>query len=235
MRFLLWLFAVVGVLALVCVVALVGFGVVSFNKGVKTVRDGQAFVDETIVLYGENWDGAVLLDRGAPEFLSEVAKTPGALDLLQSFLTQQAGDFVSAQPAACDNFGFSKGAEKETVFTASCIASGEVEKGSAVYTVNIIQRNEQWQLLGFFVNVVQDTVRPDTSVQVSYGSSAMYPSRDMRFDIANHTYQLSTAPLQVSASTLGGVDAAVGMTVSAMVPAHAVAAPMDAAPLEFRP
>lgn len=157
MRIIMTTLAIVGGLALLLIVAAVGFGVVGAAKGYQFAKGAAAYADETIAAYGKSWDSAALIDRASPEFLAAIAQSPNSLAQLSNLLVSQAGPLESAAPASCSNFNYTVTTEGGDVFTAQCFAQGVVRKGTAQFTVTVVNREKNWRLMGLFVYV---TPRP---------------------------------------------------------------------------
>ncbi len=153
MRAFVWFLAVFGAVVLLFFVTIFGFGVFGAGKIAELSKGAAAYADESIAAYGAAWDEGVILDRAAPELISELSSKPGAIDTLSLLMDTQAGQFVSAEPSSCGNFSYSATTAAGEIFTASCAAKGTVAKGAADYNVSVVYRAKEWRLLGFFVNI----------------------------------------------------------------------------------
>lgn len=202
MRFFLWFLAILGGLFVLLLIALFGFGVFGAKKGYDLAKGASAYANETIAAYGAMWDPAALTDRAAPELLAEVARNPDALAQLSLMLTTQAGALLSATPATCSNFNYAATTAGGDVFTAQCAAEGVVEKGAAQFSVNVINRNREWRLLGFFVFVTPNQpVERDGSKLVNFvNEDAASPSL-IEASVGNRTLALSIATRSMSLAT----------------------------------
>ncbi len=175
MRIIVWVFAVLGALFLLFIVAVFGVGFVGAKKGFELAKGAAAFADETIAAYGVDWDEAVLEARAAPELHSELANNPQALDQLSLVMDVQAGPFVSAEPSACENFSYTATAAVGEIFTAECSARGVVANGAAKFETSVVYRRKEWRLLGFTAYVTPSAPgESPTSTLVSY--EAVSPS-----------------------------------------------------------
>ena len=80
-------------------------------------------------------------------------------------LGQQAlGRITTAEPAICEltQYIFSNDGE---LAEAGCIVNAAHERGNAAYTVNLVYRNDEWKLLGFFF---KGEVTQEAPVQVEF-------------------------------------------------------------------
>lgn len=176
MRVFFWVLAVFGAIILLFMVAVFGFGVYGAGKIAELAHGAAAYADESIAAYSAEWDEAVLLDRAAPELVSELARNPGALDSLSLTMDTQAGGFISAEPSACGNFSYSATTANGEVFTAECAANGLVARGTATFKASVVYRGEEWRLLGFFVNVAPSEDRPSTTIVSFVGEQDLHPA-----------------------------------------------------------
>lgn len=156
MRIFLWVLAIFGAISLLFFTTVIGFGVIGAGKITELSKGAAAYADATIAAYGDAWDEQVLLDRAAPELVSELARNPGAIDQLSLVMDTQAGQFISVEPSACGKPSYSATTASGEIFTAECVAAGAVSRGAATFRVSVVWRSKEWRLLGFFATVAPD-------------------------------------------------------------------------------
>jgi hypothetical protein len=143
------LFAVVGVVALIAFVFIVALVSVVAVKGRALDAESRLYADRTIIAIVSDWDERALLDQAGPEF--KKACPARCIDAL--FV--QAGDlgalkhYLGAKGQANMNYLIGEG----TSVTATYIARAAFEHGAASIKLDIVKREGQWRIAGFFVHL----------------------------------------------------------------------------------
>ena len=154
--------AIIGALALLFFAALGGLFFYGVQKVGPMIDQAHAYADESILAVATTWDGAALMARAAPE-LEELLGN-GALDALMAEGNRLLGEMEDYAGAECTitNYQFTSAAGELAL--AACQATATHKLGSAQYALNIVMRNKEWKVLGFFVTP-ENTERGPVQVQ----------------------------------------------------------------------
>jgi hypothetical protein len=142
------LFMTLGVIFLcIIVIGIIGFSIAAYH-GTKLDKSSKAYVDKIAPLIISSWNSKELVNRASPELLKAVPQDKWnamfkmfskKLEALKEYKGSKGDSFMNFSPVG-------------KVITAIYIAQATFEKGNAEIKISIIQHNEKWQLLGFYVN-----------------------------------------------------------------------------------
>lgn len=146
------LWIVLGVLVGLCLLC-AGGGYLLFRTGMNAMDDAGKFGDDSFRSIATSWDLAALESRAAPEIAEQ--NGPDTLPKLVATLKEKLGpmkEFTSSLTGlrASSNNGVS-------ATYADWKADARFEKGSGTVTMELIKRNDRWQILKF--NVESDALR----------------------------------------------------------------------------
>lgn len=185
--------AIIGALA-IGVVGLFGvLVIIGVQRAGPVLEEAHAYADESVPAITSEWNGDELWSRAAPE-LKELLRN-GGLEQLMSAGSFQLGRLVNYNPAECTLTGYELGTEEGETALAQCAGKAEYEKAIAGYTLNVLKREGEWKILGFYVLAEEATDQP---VMVSY-RPAPKP--------AQKSVGLSWRKLSVGVSTVDGREA----------------------------
>ena len=140
--------AIIGALALVIIIGIVALGVAGTQRIKPLLKEAHAYVDESVPAIATEWKGDELYGRAATE-LRELLEG-GALDQIMQAGAFQLGAMISAEPATCELARYEY-TEQGEFATASCRVDADFEKATAEILVNILKREGQWRIFGFFI------------------------------------------------------------------------------------
>ena len=135
---------------LVVVGALVGYAA---HKGSKLDASSKSYVDQTLPVIAAKWSKDELLKRASPELLQQINANPDQTDLLFGKFSQ-LGELKSYDGSKGDSFVLVN-PMKGKIITANYLARATFEHGDAQISIRLIQHDDQWQYLNFFVNSPQ--------------------------------------------------------------------------------
>lgn len=142
--------SILGIVFLIFIVAFGCFVGYAAMTGSKLDSSSKAFVDGSIPVITGSWSGDELLSRASPEFKQAVDAQPEQFQMLFQKLSKLG---------ALKHYEGSKGqatifvdAAKGKVITANYTAEATFEQGNAHFMLHLIQRDGQWQYLGFRVD-----------------------------------------------------------------------------------
>ncbi|MEM9014046.1 MAG: hypothetical protein AAGB02_02960 [Pseudomonadota bacterium] len=141
--------AIIGVLALGIIALIATLYVVSAQKLESLPREAIAYVDEAIPAIANNWDGEELDRRAAPEL--KALFTNGALEALMTAGERQLGGLTDYDTAECEMKAYDISADAGEVALVDCGALAGHLRGFAAYSVNLVKREGQWKIYGFYV------------------------------------------------------------------------------------
>ncbi len=141
------LVAVGVVLLCVIVTGVAGFSIISY-RCVKLDKSSKAYIDEVIPRIISSWNSQELISRASPEFLNDVPKEK--LDNLFKWFSARLGTLKIY--AGSKGSSFIKISPSGKIEIASYVAQSVFEKGEAQIKIDVIQHNNKWQMLGFYVN-----------------------------------------------------------------------------------
>ncbi|GJL92988.1 hypothetical protein [Hyphococcus sp.] len=155
--------AIIGTLALLFIGLIVGLFFIGFQKAGPLIEEAHAYADESLPAIASEWNGEELWARAAPE-LRDILKN-GGLEQLMSAGAFQFGALVEHDGADCTITQFNMSTNGKEFAVAQCVGKAKFEKMLAGYTLNIVKRDDEWKILGFFVTADQKIEQP---VTVSY-------------------------------------------------------------------
>ncbi len=112
-------------------------------------KKARAYLDEVVPIIVTSWDSRELINRASPEFLQVYPAEK--VDLLFDMLSKQVGSL--------EEYKGSTGQVKFTITSngglviADYIANAVFEKAPAKIKIQMIRRNDEWQIAGFLVNL----------------------------------------------------------------------------------
>lgn len=178
--------AILGALTLGVIAFFIALFVVGFQRVGPLLEEAHAYADESIPAIATNWSGAQLSSRAAPELAALLQG--GALEQLMAAGSFQFGAMTSFSGASCALTHYELRTGVGEIAVVNCAATGEFEKADAAFTLNIIKRNGEWKILGFFVTPRQTADRP---VQVAYQPQAGLEWTRMEISIAKMSLGVS--------------------------------------------
>ena len=159
--------AIIGGLALLVIALFAVLVFIGVREAAPLLGEAQDYADDTIAAVGADWDVDELLDRAAPEMLQ--AGSRADFEQVTNLGKRSIGSLVSAEPAVCELTQYAYTTETGKVAQASCATTATHERGNASYKVNLINRDDTWQLLFFFFNA---EVTEEAPVQVEFRPAA---------------------------------------------------------------
>lgn len=163
------LLAIVGALAIFVVGVFAILFVIGVNSLKPMTAEATAYADESILAIASDWDGVALADRASPELRAKL--TADTVTTLMAFGQQHLGALTNLDGATCEIVNFEYTTENGEQVTATCSARAEHELGAAGYALNLIRRNDDWSVLGFFV--VPDELREPNTARMVGAFSAL--------------------------------------------------------------
>jgi len=118
-----------------------------FRSMFRLGSESREFVNRAVPAIVEDWSATALLDRASPTLLE--AMPPDRLRQTFSQLSQQLGEFQSAEPASCNLSARFTLDGKVTV--SRCAAAIEFENASAIVSLDLVQQEADWQVDRFSV------------------------------------------------------------------------------------
>ena len=135
-------------IAFLCIIALlVVLFVFVVSTGTDLDKSSKAYVDQAVPLIVSSWNPQKLISRVHPEFLNQIPKDD--ITALFNMCSEKLGklkEYKGSEGQA--NIDFSP---RGKTLTAKYRAQASFEKGDAQITINIMQNNGKWQIVGFFV------------------------------------------------------------------------------------
>ena len=183
--------AIIGTLALLVVILIGSLFFIGFQRAKPILDEAHAFADTAIPAVATNWDGEELSSRAAPE-LADILKN-GALEELMATASFQLGAMASYNGASCLITRYEINSENGELVLAECSATAEFEKANASFSMNILKRNSEWKILGFFVT---PEITGNHPVQVAYVSDATRSMDSLELSLARMSIGISTGPVE---------------------------------------
>jgi hypothetical protein len=144
------IFAVLGVgfLALAAW-GLIGFGGLKlWRYGSQLAAESQAYVDDVIPKIVSSWDANALMERAAPELTSTAS--PEKFEKIFRVLSDRLGP-LERYEGSRGRAHVSVTPQTGRVTVASYVAEATFQKGKASIELNLVMRDQGWQIVGFFV------------------------------------------------------------------------------------
>lgn len=192
--------AVIGALALIVVILFGVFMFIGFRKIAPLTAEANAYADESIEAITATWDGNELFARSSPELRSLLGN--GALETMMQQGEFQLGSLSSAQSATCMITSFFYLADEGEVAVADCASEAEFAKATASLQLNLVKRDEEWKILGFFVTPTGAT---ESSVLVAYQPEKQGPAKS---ELSNIEISLSELSIGLTSKHRSRVGAA---------------------------
>lgn len=177
--------AIIGVLALVVVVAVAALIFIGFSAIKPMTEEATAYVDEAVPAIAAAWDADELRSRASPELLEAAGNDD--IENLMRFISARLGGMTTYDGATCLVVDYSMTSAQGEVIIAQCTADAAFEFGGGKFSVNVIKRDDAWKFLAFFVEVSE----VDTSVQVAYTPDDAANDNAMRIVVAPDRIGLS--------------------------------------------
>jgi hypothetical protein len=143
------LLAVVGVVALVALVFIVALVSVVAVKGRRLDAESRLYADRTIVAIVSDWNERALLDQVSPEFTAVCPPTCINALFVQAGKLGALKRYLGSKGQANVNYLIGKG----TSVTATYLAHAAFAHGRASIKLDIVKRDGQWRIEGFFVHL----------------------------------------------------------------------------------
>ncbi len=156
MRIVIGILAVLGALFLGLVVFLGAGFVFGVRQSDALLVDAEAYVEETIRVYGAEWDPAVVNARASDELRAELAAAPGALETVSAQFAETFGPLTRLDAVDCADYFLTQSTGGALRFAAQCSAHGRTERASLHFNVNVEKGAEAWALNGFYIDGVID-------------------------------------------------------------------------------
>ena len=152
------------------VIVLVVIGIVFAVRMVTTtllptIEEAQAYADETLAAYSEEWSSDVILSRSTPQLRTLFTTNPEILESMHGYLTEDFGALVSLAPAACPNVRISNTTQTGHSAVAGCTANAVFEAGEALFRLSLLKNDDEWGLTGIYVqsDVLLTLARPSST------------------------------------------------------------------------
>jgi hypothetical protein len=144
--------AVIGALALLFVVAVVGLFIVGWRSMAPLKKEAVRYVDEALPAIVGGWSGEALLAHATPEFQN--ALTADRVEDLMMSGTLQFGPLTKYAGADCKIVHVEMNTASGQVAIAECAAAASFARLEAAIRVNALKRAGEWKLFAFFVEPV---------------------------------------------------------------------------------
>lgn len=141
-------FVILGFVFLCIIVAgIIGFCIAAYH-GTKLDKSSKAYVDEVTPLIISTWNSDELFNRASPELLKVAPREK--LDAFFKVFAEKLGPLKEYKDSKGSSFMRITPSGK--VVTASYLVEATFTQGDAQIRVSIIQHDEKWQFLEFFVD-----------------------------------------------------------------------------------
>lgn len=190
--------AIVGTLALLVVIMFGALFFIGYQRVQPIFDEAQEFADTAIPAIAANWDGEELSSRAAPE-LADILQN-GVLEELMTTASFQLGAMTSYSGASCQITRYEINTDNGEFVLAECLATGEFEKANASFRVDILKRNSEWKILGFYVTPELAGNQP---VQVAYTTSTPRRMDKLEISIVRMSIGVSSMPVQRPGVSIG--------------------------------
>lgn len=142
------LFIILGVIFLcIIVIGVIVFSIAAYH-GTKLDKSSKAYLDEVIPVIVSSWNSQELIYHASPELLKIMPRDK--VDGMFKMFSEKLGGLKKYKGSKGDSFvNFSSSGK---VITASYVVQAAFEKADAEIKISIIQHNNKWQILEFFVN-----------------------------------------------------------------------------------
>ena len=131
----------------IIVIGVIGSSIAAYH-GTKLDKNSKAYVDEVIPVIVSSWNSQELIYRASPELLKIMPQDK--VDGMFKMLSGKLGGLKKYKGSKGSSFvNFSSSGK---VITASYVVQAAFEKADAEIKISIIQHNNKWQILEFFVN-----------------------------------------------------------------------------------
>ena len=135
-------------ICLIVVGAIVFSGLYYFAKGLD--KEARAYIDEVIPIVVASWNSKELINHVSPEFLQAIPAEK--IELLFNTLSKQMGP-LKEYKVTTGKVKISVTPKGELVIIADYLAKAVFEKAPAKIQIQMIRRNNKWQILGFLVKL----------------------------------------------------------------------------------
>ncbi len=179
--------AIVGGLALLIVGSFAVLFFIGVQKAGPLLQEAHDYADDAIPAIATKWDSAALSSRAAPE-LADLLKN-GVLETLMAEGSRLLGEMTAYEAAACQITNYQLNTDSGELVLAACTARATHQRAAADYKLNLVKRNDQWKLLGFFVTPEDVESGP---VQVKFISPAPKPLQTLEISLKGRSIGLST-------------------------------------------
>lgn len=146
-----------------------------------------AYTDEAVPAITAEWNGDALWSRAAPELMMLLEN--GAVEELMGVGSFQMDRLVNYEKPLCVLTAYEiRSGTGERAF-AQCTGKAEYKRITARYTLNVVMRDKEWRILGFFIEAEKESGRPAI---VSYRSNLQ--DRDISIGFALDKLSVSRSP-----------------------------------------
>lgn len=140
---------ITGGLVVVIIGALIAFFVFILlsGEGAKLDESSKAYVDEVVPLIITEWSEEQFIENSSSYLTEET--TPEDVSKLMLTLEDHLGKFIEYKESEGEaGIYFNNGGK---TITAKYVVRAEFEKGEAIIDVELIQENDEWKILSFYI------------------------------------------------------------------------------------
>ena len=141
------------ILGVIFVCLIVAGGIVSsglYYFASRLDMEARAYIDKIIPIIATSWSSEELINHASPEFLQEMP--PEKIDLLFDILSKHIGP-LEEYKGANGKIDISISSEGKPIIIGDYTAETVFKNGPAKIRIQLIRRNDEWQIFGFLVKV----------------------------------------------------------------------------------
>lgn len=172
--------------------------IIGMQRAGPLLKAAHEYTDEAVPAITAEWNGEELWSRAAPELMELLEN--GGLEQLMNAGSFQMGRLVNFNKSECALTAYELRTGTGERALAQCTGKAEYEKVIAGYTLNLIKRDNEWKILGFFVIAEKESGLP---VMVSYRSRSPVEDKSIGVSLNNMMVgHASDAPLEAGAEVI---------------------------------
>lgn len=135
-------------------ICLILVGVIGFSGfhylASRLDREARAYIDEVIPIIVASWNSKELINRTSPEFLQVIPAKK--VELLFDTFSKQMGPLEEYKEAT-GKIKIKISPRGKLLIIADYVAEAVFEKAPAKIKIQMIRRNDKWQIVGFVVQL----------------------------------------------------------------------------------
>ena len=135
-------------IGLILVGAIVYFGFYYYTS--RLDKEARAYIDEVIPIIVASWNSEELINRASPEFLQAVPAEK--VELLFNVFSKQIGR-LKEYKGATGRIKIRLSPTGNPIIIADYLAEAVFEKAPAKIKIQMVRRNDKWQIVGFLVQL----------------------------------------------------------------------------------